>query len=80
MTDHTITDRAECIKFLRQKNTKVAIEVGFDGPYVFVEKGDFINTILKGTHNAEKFLCDYDGVERAAYVRDGVLHIPVGVN
>lgn len=74
-----MTSRKECIKFLRKKGTKVAVQVGFDGDYVFVEKTDFIDIVLrKGSIRGEHF-CDYDGREETVFVQGNVVHVPVGV-
>jgi hypothetical protein len=75
-----IASRKEAIKFLSGRGTKVAVQVGFDGIYVFAEKTDFIEMILKGVSakNHSTFV-DYDGNEAPAFIEDSILYIPCGI-
>ena len=68
---------AEAKAFLRGKGTKVALQVAFDGEYIFAEKADFIAYFLTGPS-----FVDYDGNELLedvyTYGTGHVLHIPAG--
>ena len=69
---------AEAKAFLRGKGTKVALQVAFDGEYIFAEKADFIAHFLTGPS-----FVDYDGNELLEDVYTYgtgslVLHIPAG--
>lgn len=75
-----ISLRSECIKFLRKKGTKVAIQVGFGGDYVYAEKTDFIQLILKDGSGRGEHLCDYNGNVEAASIENDTLHMPIGVS
>lgn len=80
MTAKEIYDVADAIKFLKTPKTKVAMQFGYDGPYVFVEKGDFIQTLKSGprTTNCSQFV-NYDGESDSVFIENDVLHVPVGV-
>lgn len=78
--EQTISLRSECIKFLRKKGTKAAVQVGHEGPYVFVEKNDIISQVLTDNTGHYPTLTDYSGDTEEAFVHDNVLHFPVGVN
>jgi hypothetical protein len=71
-----ISSRKEAIAFLKQKGTKVAVQVGVAGVYVFAEKKDFIEQILKGIYADEETFIDYDGDPVDAFIDDDILHIP----
>lgn len=75
-----IYDVNDAIKFLRQRGTKVAIQFGFSGPYIFVQKGDFINVLKSppSQPNCSQFV-NYDGETVAVFIENNVLHVPIGV-
>lgn len=78
---HWVLTRSDAEDFLRQKGTKVAIQVGHEGPYVFAEKGDFIKEILRGPRSKEtELLVDYDGNSKPAFVEYNILHMPIGAS
>lgn len=72
---------AEAKAFLRRKGTKVALQVAFDGEYIFAEKADFIASYLTGPS-----FIDYDGNELLEDVYtygdsfSATLHIPAGTS
>lgn len=73
--------RADAKRFLNMKGTKVAIQVGHEGKYVFANKSDFIEQIIKGdaSKHYDHFV-DYNGNPDPVFVDGGVLHIPIGVS
>jgi hypothetical protein len=72
-----ISSRKEALEFLKTKGTKVAIRVGVEGDYVFAEKMDFIEIILKGSRAKEhETFVDYNGEPTQAYIDGCVLNIP----
>lgn len=75
-----IYDVADAIQFLKTKGTKVAIQMGYEGPYVFVEKGDFLKTLKSGprTSNCSQFTGPREDAE-PVFAENNVLHIPIGV-
>jgi len=72
--------RATALEFLRKKGTKVAVQIGHDGDYVFVEKSDFIKIVLQGpkSQHYDTFV-DYDGRPESAFIDNNVLHLPIGI-
>ncbi len=79
--NYEIHTRAEAKKFLREAGTKVAIQVGHEGTYVFAVKDDFIKQVIEGdmSKHYPKFV-DYDGIPEPAFVQDRILHLPTGVS
>ena len=75
-----IYDVEDAIKFLQKAGTKAAVQVGYEGPYVFVVKSDFINMLKTGprTSNCSQF-SDYDGNTEYVFIEDNILYIPIGV-
>lgn len=61
-----------------RKKVKVAVQVGFEGPYVFVEKTDFLNQVLKSGDDESTFT-DPEGKPVAVDLEGDVLYIPIGV-
>lgn len=75
-----IFDRSEALEFLNGRGTKVAIQVGYEGDYIYAEKGDFIRGVLRGaTAKRHPTFVNYDGDPDPAFVTGSVLHIPCGV-
>lgn len=75
-----VFDRADAIRFLNIKGSKVAIQVGFEGEYIFANKSDFMAYLKRPakTPNCSQFT-DYNGDTSPVFVHGGILHIPVGV-
>ena len=76
MSTENIYSKREARKLVRSSNSKIAVQVGFDGPFVFVEKADFVKQILKGrnfTSDGTKSPVIWDEEDR-------ILYIPLGVN
>lgn len=71
-----ISSRKEALAFLRKGGTKVAIEVGVEGVYVYAEKKDFIEQILKGIYADEETFINYDGEPCEAFIENDILHMP----
>ena len=71
-----IKTTAEARKFLRLAGTKVALQVCFEGTWVFAEKADFIAAMLS---NGPDFV-DYDGTPSYVFTEHSVLHIPCGTS
>lgn len=59
------------------KGVKVAVQVGFEGKYVFVEKSDFVREIIDDCDDGQ--FTDYDGNPCPVRLIDGVVHIPCGI-
>ena len=57
----------------------MAIQCGFEGPFVYVEKTDFVREILD-RDNGHTCLTNYDGDTESAAWHNGVLAVPIGVN
>ena len=75
--ERKITSRKEALEFLKTKGTKVAIQVGVEGDYVFAEKMDFIDIILKGDRaKRHETFVNYDGEPTYAIINGSVLNIP----
>jgi hypothetical protein len=75
--DRRIMTRKEALAFLKTKGTKVAIQVGVEGDYVFAEKTDFIDIILKGRRAQEhETFVNYDGEPTPVIINGSVLNIP----
>lgn len=72
--------RKDAEKFLKMAGTKVAIQMGYDGEYVFAEKSDFVKIVLRGAaaDRNDKFV-NYEGHDDYVYVVNNVLHVPCGV-
>tara|TARA_B110000977_G_scaffold143742_1_gene182520 strand:+ start:600 stop:869 length:270 start_codon:yes stop_codon:yes gene_type:complete len=47
---------AEVKAFLKRAGTKIAVQIAFDGAFIFAEKSDFIASFLTGPD-----FIDYDG-------------------
>ena len=78
---YQVYNRIEAARFLKTKGSKVALQVGFDGCYIYAEKSDFIENVLRGPRAKEfKTFTDYDGNPQSAFLENGVLHIPIGVS
>lgn len=73
--------REDAKRFLRIKGTKVAIQVGHEGEYVFANKSDFIKQVVEGdaSKHYDRFV-DYDGNPEPVFADNGVLHVPIGVS
>jgi hypothetical protein len=77
---YNINTRSFALEFLRHAGTKVAVQVGHEGVYVYVEKGDFIKMVLTSPQakDNDNFI-NYDGTPEPAFVEANVLHLPCGV-
>lgn len=75
-----VHDRSEAIRFLKIKGSKVAIQVGFGGDYVYAVKSDFLEYLRNQMKlpQSDRFT-DYDNEPEPVFVANGVLHIPIGV-
>jgi len=73
-----IIKKSEAFKFLRKRGHNAAVQIGFDGPYVFVEKADLIEQ-LKGHGRADVF-SNYDGDEMPVEAVRSILYIPIGIS
>ena len=71
-----IKTTAEARKFLRRAGTKVALQVCFEGTWIFAEKADFINAML----SIGPDFVDYDGTPSYAFGDGTLLYIPCGTN
>ena len=69
MSEIIITSKKEALKILRQKGTKVAIQVGYESTWVFAEKKDYIEQVLNKKDMAlhDGMYHDYDGNPTEVY-------------
>lgn len=75
-TPKYIGNRKEIIKFLKEKGTKAAVEIGIDRGYVHVQKTDLIKQL---SNSDEETLTDYDGNPVQGFIIDhGIFHLPSG--
>lgn len=61
---------------LKRKGSKVAVQICFDGPFVYAEKTDFVREYL--TRSEDEVFTDYDGEPNAVKWHDNILYIFAG--
>lgn len=70
----------EAMNFLRRKGSKVAVQIGPDGGFVFAEKGDFLKMMRVAVQHYTTFV-NYDAEPQSAWIgtQENVLYIPFGI-